>query len=312
MPDRPMPDGPTTDGPTTDRPAIGFIGLGLMGSAMAQRLLDLGYPLTVIANRRREGVEAAVERGAAEAGSARELAGASEVVMLCMGTSASVEARMLGEDGVIAGLREGGLVIDFGTSLPDSTRRIGEAVEAAGASYMDAPLGRTPSHGAKGSSTSWRRAPRRPSRAPSRSCATWARTCSMWARWAPAHAQAHQQLLRHDDGLRHVGGLRHGRPRGHRARRALRGHGGGPLRSGMMDFVKAQAVDGKPDMLAFSIVNARKDVGYYGRMADDLGAPSVMGAAAKQALSLAVAEGWGERMVPEMVDYLAGLYRGRG
>ncbi|KKL78440.1 hypothetical protein LCGC14_2024830, partial [marine sediment metagenome] len=84
------------------RPKIGFIGLGLMGSAMVQRLLDLDYPVTVIANRARDAVEAATARGATEVTTARELAQASEIVMFCMDTSASVESRVDGPDGVLA------------------------------------------------------------------------------------------------------------------------------------------------------------------------------------------------------------------
>ena len=56
------------------KPAIGFIGLGLMGAAMVQRLQAQGYGLTVVANRSRANVDAAVERGAVEVGTARELA----------------------------------------------------------------------------------------------------------------------------------------------------------------------------------------------------------------------------------------------
>ena len=296
----------------SDKPSTGFIGLGLMGSAMAQRLLDLGYPLTVIANRNRRGVEAAVERGAAEVQTARELAEASEVVMLCMDTSASVEARMGGEDGVIAGLREGALVIDFGTSLPDSTLRMGEAVEAAGGTYMDAPLGRTPSHGREG-------------------------LLNVMAAGSEAAFGRAEPILRDlGENVFHVGPLGAGHTlklinnffamttacamseafamadRAGLDRETLyQVMSAGPLRSGMMDFVKAQAVDGVPDQLAFSVVNARKDVGYYGRMADELGAPSVMSPAAKQALSLAASQGWGDKMVPEMVDWFAALYAER-
>ncbi|MEM6762652.1 MAG: NAD(P)-binding domain-containing protein, partial [Pseudomonadota bacterium] len=116
----------------TNRPAIGFIGLGLMGSAMVERLQALGYPVTVMANRSRTNVDAALSRGASEAATARDLAAASDIVMLCVDTSASVESRMNGPDGVIAGLKEGALVIDFGTSLPGSTLALGAAVEAAG------------------------------------------------------------------------------------------------------------------------------------------------------------------------------------
>ena len=100
------------------KPTIGFIGLGLMGAAMVGRLQDQGYSLTVMANRSRPNVDAAVARGASEVSTARDVAAASDVVMLCMDTSASVEGRMRGPDGVISGLKPGATVVDFGTSLP--------------------------------------------------------------------------------------------------------------------------------------------------------------------------------------------------
>jgi 2-hydroxy-3-oxopropionate reductase len=76
------------------KPAIGFIGLGLMGAAMVERLQAQGYGLTVIANRSRAAIDAAVKRGAKEVKTAREAAAASDIVMLCVDTSASVESRM--------------------------------------------------------------------------------------------------------------------------------------------------------------------------------------------------------------------------
>ena len=83
------------------RQAIGFIGLGLMGSAMVSRLQDQGYQLTVIANRSRTAIDRAVGRGAVEASSYRELAAASDIVMLCVDTSDTVESCMRGDDGVM-------------------------------------------------------------------------------------------------------------------------------------------------------------------------------------------------------------------
>jgi 2-hydroxy-3-oxopropionate reductase len=76
----------------------------------------------------------------------------------------------------------------------------------------------------------------------------------------------------------------------------------GPLHSGMMDFIKAYAIEGIPDKLAFSIMNAAKDVGYYAGMAEDLGAPSAIAAGTRQVLENAKAKGMGNRMVPEIVD----------
>ncbi|HEX2528709.1 MAG TPA: NAD(P)-dependent oxidoreductase [Geminicoccus sp.] len=295
-----------------EKPAIGFIGLGLMGSAMVERLQGLGYPMTVVANRSRTAVDAAVGRGATEVKTAREVAAHSDVVMLCMDTSASVEARMLGPDGIIEGVKSGALVIDFGTSLPDSTKRLAPMVAAKGATYMDAPLGRTPSHAKEGK-------------------------LNIMAAGDPAAFERAKPIFADlGENVFHVGPLGAGHTlklinnffamttacamseafamadKAGIARDQLYGvMSAGPLRSGMMDFVKANAIDGNPAMLAFSIANARKDVGYYVRMADDLGVPSVMSVGAKQALSLATAEGWGDRMVPEMVDYLAELFGGK-
>ena len=113
--------------------SIGFIGLGLMGYAMVQRLQSLGYPLHVMANRSRTNVEAAVANGAVEHATPKAVAEASDIIMLCVDTSASVEANMLGENGILAGLSAGKTVIDFGTSLPSSTRAMGEKASALGA-----------------------------------------------------------------------------------------------------------------------------------------------------------------------------------
>ena len=86
--------------------------------------------------------------------------------------------------------------------------------------------------------------------------------------------------------------------------------GAGPLRSGMMEFVAAYATEGNPEKLAFSIANAAKDIGYYRRMAEELGARTVMSAGAAEGLSLALAEGRGDDMVSTMVDTFAKRFGG--
>ena len=291
---------------------IGFIGLGLMGDAMVQRLQAKGYKLNVIANRNRANVEAAVARGATECASAKELAQASEIVMLCIDTSTSVEARMVGEDGVIAGLSPGKTAIDFGTSLPGSTRMLGELVNAKGAGYMDAPLGRTPAHALDGALN-----------------IMGAGDKAVFDRVKPVLDDLGENVF-------HLGPL----GAGHTVKLINNFFGmtvatsmseafamadlagverqtlydvmsAGPLHSGMMDFVKGYAVDGDPAQLAFAIKNARKDVGYYATMADDAGVTSLMSGGPKQALGLAMAEGKGEAMVSEMVDFFVELFEGK-
>ena len=293
------------------KPAVGFIGLGLMGSAICERLLDLGYPLTVIANRSRENVEKAVARGAVEVGTARELAERSDIVMLCADTSASVEARMYGDAGVIAGLKSGAVAIDFGTSLPASTRTIGAAVEAAGATYLDAPLGRTPAHAAEG------------------------KLNIMCAGDEAAFGKVKPVLEDLGENVFHLGKL----GSGHTIKLINNFYGmttanamaeafamadtagidrqalydvmsAGPLHSSMMDFVTAYAIGGRADALAFAIKNAKKDVGYYKAMTEQAGADSIMSNCTLQALDQAAASGYADRMVSEMVDFFAKRFAG--
>ena len=288
------------------KPNIGFIGIGLMGAAMVGRLQSLGYSLTIMGNVSRPRIDAAVAKGAVEAVNARELAKASDIVMLCMDTSASVESRMNGADGVIAGLKPGVIVIDFGTSLPESTKVLGKKVAAAGATYLDAPLSRTPSHAVDGLLN------------------------IMCSGDQSAFDQARPVLDDLGENVFHLGAL----GTGHKiklinnfyamttanamaeafAMADLAGvsrqglydvMSAGPLQSGMMDFIKAYGIDGNPEALAFSVRNAAKDVGYYRKMAQDLGANTIMSACANEALTTAVEQGMGDNLVPQMVDFFA-------
>lgn len=286
------------------KPHIGFIGLGLMGAAMVGRLQSKGYELTVMGNVTRPRVDAAVAAGATEAKTAAELARVSDIVMLCMDTSDSVESRMHGDDGVIAGLKPGTIVVDFGTSLPGSTKALGAAVAEKGATYLDAPLGRTPSHAVDGLLNIM---------------------CSGDKDSFDKIEPVFQDL---GENVFHLGELGNGHTiklinnffamttanamaeAFAMADRAGVGRSdlydvmsAGPLKSGMMDFVKAYAVDGDANNLAFSVQNACKDVGYYSQMASDLDAPTIMSNCAREALGLAVDQGMGDALVPEMVDF---------
>ena len=131
------------------KPTIGFIGLGLMGGNMVENLQKKGYQLTVL-DLNKDAVSACVARGANVASSAKELAAASDIVMLCLTTSAVVESIFYADDGILAGIKAGAVLIDFGTSIPASTKKIGADLAAKGAGMIDAPLGRTPAHAKDG------------------------------------------------------------------------------------------------------------------------------------------------------------------
>lgn len=293
----------------SDKPAIGFIGLGAMGAAMVEQLQSHGYALTVLANRTRAAVDAAVQRGAFEATTAREVAERSDIVMLCVDTSASVESRMRGDDGVIAGLGTGKTVIDFGTSLPDSTRRLGAQVAATGAVMLDAPLGRTPAMAREGRLNIMGAGERAAFERVRPVLEVLGENVFYFGDLGTGHTiklinnfvtQSVANVVAEAFAMAEAAGLD-----GQQVYDAM---SAGPGHSGIMDFIKAYALDGDNSAMEFSIRNARKDVLYYAALCDDLRMPSLMSAGAKQAFLLAERAGMAERHVSEMVDF----YRGRG
>jgi 3-hydroxyisobutyrate dehydrogenase-like beta-hydroxyacid dehydrogenase len=123
---------------------IGFIGMGLMGSRMALRILEAGYPLTVY-NRSKDKTQPLARRGARVADTPRDLATECEIVMSSVADDAALEAVMFGPEGALAGARTGTLFIEMSTVSPSTTRRISEAAKAKGALMIDAPVsGSTP------------------------------------------------------------------------------------------------------------------------------------------------------------------------
>ena len=122
---------------------IGFAGVGFMGHGMAKNIVEKGWPLTVLGHRRREPIEDLKGRGAREATSARELAEASDIVILCVTGSPQVEALVNGPDG-LASAGKPLLIVDCSTSEPSVTTRLAEELAPKGITLIDAPLGRTP------------------------------------------------------------------------------------------------------------------------------------------------------------------------
>jgi 2-hydroxy-3-oxopropionate reductase len=118
---------------------VGFIGLGIMGKPMAKNLMDAGYELSVH-NRSREPVDELAEDGAAAATSPKDVAENSDVIVTMLPDSPQVEEVVLGEDGVLEGIREGALLVDMSTISPVVTEELAEAVKKRGASMLDAPV----------------------------------------------------------------------------------------------------------------------------------------------------------------------------
>ena len=118
---------------------LGFIGLGAMGSPMVQRFLDSGYAVTVW-NRTPDCMQPLLEKGAVAAESPRRLAERSEAVLLSVTDDAARDAVSFGDDGLLAGLRPGSLVIDLSTVSPQASRRLYREAQVRGADMIDAPV----------------------------------------------------------------------------------------------------------------------------------------------------------------------------
>lgn len=118
---------------------IGLIGVGNIGKYFTKKLLGAGYPLVVL-DKDREKVDAAVALGAKAALTPGDIADRSEVTILSLPGSPPVEDVMEGEDGVLAHLREGQLVIDTGTTRPATDIRYEKLCAAKNAGFLDAPI----------------------------------------------------------------------------------------------------------------------------------------------------------------------------
>jgi len=288
------------------KPVIGFIGLGLMGGNMAENLQNKGYELIVM-DLSKDAVAACVARGAKTASTAKELAEGSDIVMFCLTTSAVVEKIVYAEDGILAGIKEGAVLVDFGTSIPSSTKKIGADLAAKGAGMIDAPLGRTPAHAKDGLLN------------------------IMAAGDIDTFNKVKPVLEDQGENVFHLGEL----GAGHTTKLinnfmgmttvcamsqafAVADRAGvdrqqlfdimstGPSNSPFMQFCKNYAVDDVSD-LGFSIANANKDLGYFLQMVSDLGTESPIAEGTSKALQAGVDAGLGQNDVPKIFDYFTGL-----
>jgi 2-hydroxy-3-oxopropionate reductase len=118
---------------------VGYIGLGIMGAAIARNLIKAGHSL-VVHNRSRAIVDQLVAEGASAAHSPREVAAAVEFVFTNLPDTPDVEKVVLGEDGIIEGAHEGLIYIDNSTIKPETSRLLSERLAEVGVAALDAPV----------------------------------------------------------------------------------------------------------------------------------------------------------------------------
>ncbi len=114
---------------------VAFLGLGIMGHAMATNLVKAGHEVSVW-NR----TAGKVVEGARPAASPAEAAQGAEVVWLCVSDTAAVESVVFGSDGVEQSLTEGVIIADSSTISPSATTKFAQRVQGKGVQWVDSPV----------------------------------------------------------------------------------------------------------------------------------------------------------------------------
>ena len=118
---------------------LGFVGLGVMGSRMAKRLLDAGHSVTGY-NRTKSKAQWLLDAGMKWADTPRAAAQSADIILSMVANTEALHAVTGGADGILAGLGAGKIYIDMSTVSPAASRELAKQVEAKGADMLDAPV----------------------------------------------------------------------------------------------------------------------------------------------------------------------------
>jgi len=118
---------------------IGFIGLGIMGQPMALNILNAGYPVAVHA-RRPAMMSPLTDAGATACSTSAEVAANSDIIFICVSDTHDVEQVILGDDGVLKGIKENSIVVDMSTISPSATRSLASTLSSKNVHMLDAPV----------------------------------------------------------------------------------------------------------------------------------------------------------------------------
>ena len=289
---------------------IGFIGVGMMGTPMARRLVEAGYRV-VAYDIDPTAVKRAEEMGAETAASPREIAEGCNPVITILPKSSDVEEVVLGPGGILEGGLEGLVLIEMTTAYPLSTRRIAAALAARGMRMLDAPV----SGGVVGAERG---------------------TLSIMVGGDPELFEECRPLLEALGGkIFHMGAVGSGHTMkavnnflsaasmiatsealaistkaGLNPRRVIEVLQVSSGRSWSTDFKFPKYVLPRTFDDGFRIELQDKDLGILTRLAEDLGAPALVAGVVRQIVRLAMAEGYGKQghtAIAEMIEGWAGV-----
>ncbi|MFQ3787782.1 NAD(P)-dependent oxidoreductase [Halomonas sp. A29] len=285
---------------------IGFAGLGLMGAGIASNILAAGHPLTALAHRRRDALEALLAKGAQEAESPRMLAQSSDIVFLCVTGAPQVAALVEGENGLVAGAHEGLMIVDCSTSDPALTRRLHAELAPLGVTFVDAALGGTPTQAEAGELQAIVGADEAILERLRPVLATWA---SKVLHVGPVGAGHTMKLLNNFLAMGYGAIFSEALTIGAKAGitpqvfdSVIRGS---RMDSGFYRTFFQYVLERDRDAHRFTLDNAGKDTRYLAELAENLGVQADVAKAVKELYASAIAEGEGESFVPQLSDIVA-------
>lgn len=121
-------------------PSVGFVGLGAMGKPMAARIAAAGYPIAVLDAAAGRTQVVAAEIGATVAASAAELGARSDILVTMLPSSAVVATVLLGEDGALAYMKPGAVILEMSSGVPETTREFADLALRRDVMLLDAPV----------------------------------------------------------------------------------------------------------------------------------------------------------------------------
>ncbi len=287
---------------------VGLIGVGLMGHGIGKNILEKGFALNVMAHKNREPVDDLVKRGAQELKTPTDIAKNSDLVILCVTGTPQVEESVYGTNGIASAARNGLIIADCSTAVPDSTQKISADLAQHGVHFIDTPMTRTPKEAEAGKLGLMVGGPMEviDTIRPVLNC------FADLVVHTGAVGTAHQvKLINNFLSMGHAAMAAEAITVAAKAgidmtalRDVIMGGGAASVMFGRLINVPLHDDD---THAKFAIRNGRKDLRYYTNMTENLPVTSFLGETVHQTFVMADNMGYGDRYVPRLIDVLGKL-----
>lgn len=286
---------------------IGFIGLGMMGCGMARHVLAKGHLVGLLV-RSQDGEARCADllaAGARSLATSANVAAMADVLIICVTGSPEVEEVVLGQNGVLEGVKPGCVVVDCSTSQPDSTRHLATAIAAKGALFLDAALTGTPKHAEEGQLNLLVGGDKAVLERVRRVFELFAKNIYYCGEVGAGHTTKllHQFVVLGNAAILSEA-ISCASKTGVNLEVLCDVIDSGGANSTAFQRLRPYVIEGNDQMFRFSIGNAHKDMRYYARMTDEAKAVSFLGDAVHNIYTVATNQGYTQQFIPHLINSL--------